>query len=127
MPNPEGYRKALRLMRLAERFNKPVITFIDTPGAYPGLGAEERGQSEAIARNLMVMASLKVPIVSVVIGEGGSGGAPAIGVAGPGVVLQHAGYSVISPPGCAAVLLDDPEKKPGAAGGAQMTPPDPLR
>src|SRR2546425_4048591 len=86
MPNPEGYRKALRLMRLAERFNKPVITFIDTPGAYPGLGAEERGQSEAIARNLMVMASLKVPIVSVVIGEGGSGGAPAIGVAGPGAV-----------------------------------------
>src|SRR2546426_6273209 len=112
MPNPEGYRKALRLMRLAERFNKPVITFIDTPGAYPGLGAEERGQSEAIARNLMVMASLKVPIVSVVIGEGGSGGGLAVGVAGPGLVLPHPGLSVISPPGCAAVLLQQPNKTP---------------
>src|SRR3989441_5698104 len=116
MPNPEGYRKALRLMRLAERFNKPVITFIDTPGAYPGLGAEERGQSEAIARNLMVMASLKVPIVSVVIGEGGSGGAPAVGVGGPGVVVPHPGYLGISPPGWAGVLRDDPKKKPDAGG-----------
>src|SRR5256712_4292733 len=98
MPNPEGYRKALRLMRLAERFNKPVITFIDTPGAYPGLGAEERGQSEAIARNLMVMASLKVPIVSVVIGEGGSGGALAVGVARPGVMVPHPRASVHAPP-----------------------------
>src|SRR2546425_5636145 len=99
MPNPEGYRKALRLMRLAERFNKPVITFIDTPGAYPGLGAEERGQSEAIARNLMVMASLKVPIVSVVIGEGGSGGAPAIGGGARVVMLPHPGSLGLSPPG----------------------------
>src|SRR2546427_2956950 len=114
-------------MRLAERFNKPVITFIDTPGAYPGLGAEERGQSEAIARNLMVMASLKVPIVSVVIGEGGSGGALAIGVADPGLMLPHAGYSGLSPPGCAAVLLDDPKKKPDAGGAAKKTAPGPLR
>src|SRR5256712_5756535 len=99
MPNPEGYRKALRLMRLAERFNKPVITFIDTPGAYPGLGAEERGQSEAIARNLMVMASLKVPIVSVVIGEGGSGGGPADPGVGPGLLVSPTGVIRRSPPG----------------------------
>ena len=127
MPNPEGYRKALRLMRLAERFNKPVITFIDTPGAYPGLGAEERGQSEAIARNLMVMASLKVPIVSVVIGEGGSGGALAIGVADRLLMLQHAVYSVISPEGCAAILWDDPKKTPDAAEALKMTAEDLLR
>src|SRR2546425_8576409 len=127
MPNPEGYRKALRLMRLAERFNKPVITFIDTPGAYPGLGAEERGQSEAIARNLMVMASLKVPIVSVVIGEGGSGGALAIGVADRGVMLPPAGYFVISPPGCAAIPWNEPKKTPDAAGGPTMTAQGPLR
>src|SRR2546427_4942122 len=125
MPNPEGYRKALRLMRLAERFNKPVITFIDTPGAYPGLGAEERGQSEAIARNLMVMASLKVPIVSVVIGEGGSGGALAIGVADRLLMLPDAGYSVISPQGCAAILWDDPKKTPDAAEARKMTAPGP--
>ncbi len=127
MPNPEGYRKALRLMRLAERFNKPVITFIDTPGAYPGLGAEERGQSEAIARNLMVMASLKVPIVSVVIGEGGSGGALAIGVADRVLMLQHAVYSVISPEGCAAILWNDPKKTPDAAEALKMTAEDLLR
>jgi acetyl-CoA carboxylase carboxyl transferase subunit alpha len=127
MPNPEGYRKALRLMRLAERFNKPVITFIDTPGAYPGLGAEERGQSEAIARNLMVMASLKVPIVSVVIGEGGSGGALAIGVADRVLMLQHAVYSVISPEGCAAILWNDPKKTPDAAEALKMTAADLLR
>ena len=127
MPNPEGYRKALRLMRLAERFNKPVITFIDTPGAYPGLGAEERGQSEAIARNLMVMASLKVPIVSVVIGEGGSGGALAIGVADRLLMLQYAVYSVISPEGCAAILWNDPKKTPDAAEALKMTAEDLLR
>src|SRR6266702_1308746 len=124
MPNPEGYRKALRLMRLAERFNKPVITFIDTPGAYPGLGAEERGQSEAIARNLMVMASLKVPIVSVVIGEGGSGGALAIGVADRVLMLQHAVYSGISPQGCAAILWNDQSKATDAAEALNMTADD---
>jgi len=127
MPNPEGYRKALRLMRLAETFNKPVITFIDTPGAYPGIGAEERGQAEAIARNLQVMASLRVPIVSVVIGEGGSGGALAIGVADRLLMLQHAVYSVISPEGCAAILWDDPKKTPDAAEALKMTAEDLLR
>ena len=127
MPNPEGYRKALRLMRLAETFNKPVITFIDTPGAYPGIGAEERGQAEAIAKNLQVMASLKVPIVSVVIGEGGSGGALAIGVADRLLMLQHAVYSVISPEGCAAILWDDPKKTPDAAEALKMTAEDLLR
>jgi acetyl-CoA carboxylase carboxyl transferase subunit alpha len=127
MPNPEGYRKALRLMRLAEKFNKPVITLIDTPGAYPGIGAEERGQSEAIARNLFTMASLRVPIVSVVIGEGGSGGALAIGVADRLLMLQHAVYSVISPEGCAAILWNDPKKAPDAAEALKMTAEDLLR
>ena len=127
MPNPEGYRKALRLMRLAEKFNKPVITLIDTPGAYPGIGAEERGQSEAIARNLFTMASLRVPIVSVVIGEGGSGGALAIGMADRLLMLQHAVYSVISPEGCAAILWDDPKKAPDAAEAMKMTAEDLLR
>lgn len=103
-PHPEGYRKALRLMKLAERFKKPVVTFIDTPGAYPGVGAEERGQAEAIATNLMEMSGLSVPIVSVVIGEGGSGGAIAIGVADRIYMLEHSVYSVISPEGCAAIL-----------------------
>src|SRR5881296_215080 len=126
MPNPEGYRKALRLMRLAEAFNKPVITFIDTPGAYPGIGAEERGQAEAIAKNLQVMASLRVPIVSVVIGEGGSGGALAIGVADRLLMLQHAVYSVISPEGCAAILWDDPTKAPDAAAALKLTAKDLL-
>jgi acetyl-CoA carboxylase carboxyl transferase subunit alpha len=124
MPNPEGYRKALRLMRLAEKFNKPVITFIDTPGAYPGIGAEERGQAEAIARNLLVMATLKVPIVSVVIGEGGSGGALAIGVADRLLMLQNAVYSVISPEGCAAILWNDPTKAPDAAEALKLTAED---
>jgi len=103
-PHPEGYRKALRLMRLAERFKKPIVTFIDTPGAYPGIGAEERGQAEAIASNLMEMSRLRTPIISVVIGEGGSGGALAIGVADRLYMLEHSVYSVISPEGCAAIL-----------------------
>ncbi len=103
-PNPEGYRKALRLMKLAERFRKPVVAFIDTPGAYPGMGAEERGQSEAIAANLMEMSKLKTPIISIVIGEGGSGGALAMSVADRLYMLQHSVYSVISPEGCAAIL-----------------------
>jgi len=103
-PHPEGYRKSLRLMRLAEKFKRPVITFIDTPGAYPGIGAEERGQAEAIAVNLMEMSRLKVPIISVVIGEGGSGGALALSVADRLFMLEHATYSVISPEGCAAIL-----------------------
>ncbi|KAF0145378.1 MAG: acetyl-CoA carboxylase carboxyl transferase subunit alpha [Nitrospirae bacterium] len=103
-PQPEGYRKALRLMRLAERFKKPIVTFIDTPGAYPGIGAEERGQSEAIATNLMEMSRIKTPITSIVIGEGGSGGALALGVADRIYMLEHSVYSVISPEGCAAIL-----------------------
>ncbi len=103
-PQPEGYRKALRLMRLAERFKKPVITFIDTPGAYPGIGAEERGQSEAIATNLMEMSRIKTPIISFVIGEGGSGGALALGISDRIYMLEHSVYSVISPEGCAAIL-----------------------
>ncbi len=104
MPNPEGYRKALRLMRLAEKFGRPIVTLIDTPGAYPGIGAEERGQAEAIARNLFVMSRLDVPIISVVIGEGGSGGALALGVRDRILMLEHSVYSVISPEGCAAIL-----------------------
>ena len=124
MPNPEGYRKALRLMRLAEKFNRPILTFIDTPGAYPGIGAEERGQAEAIARNLLVMAQLKVPIVSVIIGEGGSGGALALGVADRVLMLEHTVYSVISPEGCAAILWDDPAKVPDAAVALRMTAKD---
>lgn len=103
-PHPEGYRKALRLMKLAERFKRPVVTFIDTPGAYPGIGAEERGQAEAIARNLLEMSRLKTPIISVVIGEGGSGGAIAMGVADRLYMLEHSVYSVISPEGCASIL-----------------------
>ncbi|MGO4893827.1 acetyl-CoA carboxylase carboxyl transferase subunit alpha [Flavobacterium sp. W21_SRS_FM6] len=115
MPKPEGYRKALRLMRMAERFNLPIITFIDTPGAYPGVGAEERGQSEAIAMNLKVMAGLKVPIICTVIGEGGSGGALAIGVGDRVNMLQYSTYSVISPEGCASILWKSAEKAPLAA------------
>jgi acetyl-CoA carboxylase carboxyl transferase subunit alpha len=115
MPKPEGYRKALRLMEMAERFNLPIITFIDTPGAYPGVGAEERGQSEAIARNLKVMAGLKVPIICTVIGEGGSGGALAIGVGDRVNMLQYSTYSVISPEGCASILWKSAEKAPQAA------------
>lgn len=124
MPNPEGYRKALRLMRLAEKFHRPIITFIDTPGAYPGIGAEERGQAEAIARNLFVMSRLAVPIISVVIGEGGSGGALALGVADRVLMLEHSIYSVISPEGCAAILWDDPAKVPDAAATLKMTADD---
>ncbi len=115
MPRPEGYRKAMRLMRVAERFKMPVITLIDTPGAYPGVGAEERGQSEAIARSLYVMAGLNVPIISVVIGEGGSGGALAIGVCDRLLMLQFSTYSVISPEGCASILWKSADKAPAAA------------
>jgi acetyl-CoA carboxylase carboxyl transferase subunit alpha len=124
MPNPEGYRKALRLMRLAEKFGRPIITFIDTPGAYPGIGAEERGQAEAIARNLLVMSRLTVPIISIVIGEGGSGGALALGVTDRILILEHSVYSVISPEGCAAILYDDPTKVPDAAASLKMTAQD---
>ena len=106
MPRPEGYRKALRLMSLAERFRRPIITFIDTPGAYPGIGAEERGQAEAIAKNILEMARLTVPVIATVIGEGGSGGALAIGVANRVLMLENSVYSVISPEGCAAILFD---------------------
>lgn len=124
MPNPEGYRKALRLMQLAEKFGRPIVTFIDTPGAYPGIGAEERGQAEAIARNLMVMSRLRVPIISIVIGEGGSGGALALGVSDRILMLEHSVYSVISPEGCAAILWDDPAKVPDAAAALKMTAQD---
>lgn len=115
MPRPEGYRKAMRIMNTAERFHLPVLTFIDTPGAYPGVGAEERGQSEAIARNLYVMARLRTPIVATVIGEGGSGGALAIGVADRVLMLQYSTYSVISPEGCASILWKSADKAPLAA------------
>ncbi|WP_438864176.1 acetyl-CoA carboxylase carboxyl transferase subunit alpha [Neptunicella sp.] len=115
MPKPEGYRKALRLMEMAERFKLPIITFIDTPGAYPGVGAEERGQSEAIARNLKVMAGLKVPIICTVIGEGGSGGALAIGVGDRVNMMKFSTYSVISPEGCASILWKSSDKAPLAA------------
>ncbi|CBA16525.1 acetyl-CoA carboxylase carboxyltransferase subunit alpha [Xanthomonas albilineans] len=115
MPRPEGYRKALRLMKLAERFKLPLLTFIDTPGAYPGIGAEERGQSEAIARNLLEMAELKVPVICTVIGEGGSGGALAIGVGDRTLMLQYGTYSVISPEGCASILWKDASKARDAA------------
>lgn len=121
MPRPEGYRKALRLMEMAERFNMPIITFIDTPGAYPGIGAEERGQSEAIARNLKVMAGLKVPVICTVIGEGGSGGALAIGVGDRVNMLQFSTYSVISPEGCASILWKSAEKAPLAADAMGIT------
>ena len=127
MPHPEGYRKALRLMQLAAKFRTPIITFIDTPGAYPGLGAEERGQGEAIARNLKEMAGLATPIVCVVTGEGGSGGALAIGVGNRVLMLEHAIYSVISPEGCAAILWADAAKAPEAAQLMRVTAPDLLR
>ncbi len=121
MPKPEGYRKALRLMHLADRFNLPLVTFIDTPGAYPGLDSEERGQSEAIARNLFEMAKLGVPVVSVVIGEGGSGGALAIGVCDRLLMLQFSTYSVISPEGCASILWKSADKKETAAEAMGLT------
>jgi acetyl-CoA carboxylase carboxyl transferase subunit alpha len=115
MPRPEGYRKALRLMKLAERFRLPILTFIDTPGAYPGVGAEERGQSEAIARNLLEMSELKVPVICTVIGEGGSGGALAIGVGDRTLMLEYSTYSVISPEGCASILWKSADKAKDAA------------
>jgi acetyl-CoA carboxylase carboxyl transferase subunit alpha len=121
MPKPEGYRKALRLMRTAERFDLPIVTLIDTPGAYPGVSSEERGQSEAIARNLFEMAGFKVPIVSVVIGEGGSGGALAIGICDRLVMLQYSIYSVISPEGCASILWKSADKKEAAADAMGIT------
>jgi acetyl-CoA carboxylase carboxyl transferase subunit alpha len=124
MPHPEGYRKALRLMQLAERFGMPIVTLIDTPGAYPGLGAEERGQAEAIARNLEAMARLRVPIVAAVIGEGGSGGALALGVADRVLMFENSVYSVISPEGCAAILWKDAAQRERAAEQLKLTAPD---
>ena len=121
MPRPEGYRKALRLMRLAEKFRLPVFTFVDTPGAYPGIGAEERGQSEAIGRNIFSMAELKVPVITTIIGEGGSGGALAIAVANTVLMLQYSTYSVISPEGCASILWRSQDKAPDAAQALAIT------
>ncbi len=121
MPRPEGYRKALRLMRMAEKFHLPILTFIDTPGAYPGVGAEERGQSEAIARNLYVMSRLRVPIICSVIGEGGSGGALAIGIGDRVLMLQYSTYSVISPEGCASILWKSADKAADAAEAMGIT------
>ncbi len=126
MPNPEGYRKALRLMQLAEKFGKPVVTLIDTPGAYPGVGAEERGQGEAIARNLFEMAKLRVPIVCIVIGEGASGGALGIGVGDRILLLENTWYSVISPEGCASILFRDSARAPEAAEAMKVTARDLL-
>ena len=121
MPRPEGYRKALRLMKLAERFNVPIVTFVDTPGAYPGIGAEERGQSEAIARNLLEMSKLKVPTICTIIGQGGSGGALAIAVGDRVMMLQYSTYSVISPEGCASILWKSAEKSMEAANAMGIT------
>jgi acetyl-CoA carboxylase carboxyl transferase subunit alpha len=126
MPNPEGYRKALRLMKLAERFKVPVLTLVDTPGAFPGIGAEERGQAEAIARNLIEMADLTVPIISVVTGEGGSGGALALAVANRVMMLENSIYSVISPEGCAAILWKSQEHSKEAAEAMKLTAQDSL-
>ena len=127
MPRPEGYRKAIRAMRMAEKFRHPIITFIDTPGAYPGIGAEERGQAEAIAYSLREMARLSVPIVATVTGEGGSGGALALGVGNRVNILEHAVYSVISPEGCAAILWRDSAKNREAAEAMRLTAPDLLK
>ncbi len=124
MPNPEGYRKALRLMQLAEQFGLPVITFVDTPGAYPGIGAEERGQAEAIARNLRDMSSLRIPIIACITGEGGSGGALAIAVGNRILMLEHSVYSVISPEGCAAILWSDGSMGAQAADALKLTAKD---
>jgi len=126
-PRPEGYRKALRIMKLAEHYGKPILTFVDTPGAYPGIGAEERGQAEAIARNLIEMAAIRVPIVVTVTGEGGSGGALALGVGNRVFILEHSVYSVISPEGCAAILWKDQAKKETAAEAMKITAPDLLQ
>jgi len=122
MPNPEGYRKALRAVRLAEKFNIPVLFLIDTPGAYPGLGAEERGQSEAIAKNLFEFTNIKVPMISIVIGEGGSGGALAIGVSDKLAMMRYSVFAVISPEGCAAILWNDPKKVEQASNALKITP-----
>lgn len=127
MPRPEGYRKARRLMELAERFGRPILTFVDTPGAYPGLGAEERGQAEAIAVNLEVMSRLRVPIISTVVGEGGSGGALAIGVGNRVLMMENSIYSVISPEGCASILYRDATKADKAADGLKLTARDLLQ
>ncbi len=127
MPKPEGYRKALRVMRLAEKFGRPIVTFIDTPGAYPGIDAEERGQAEAIAFNLREMASMRVPIIAVVLGEGGSGGALAIGVADRILMMENSVYSVISPEGCAAILWKDAGKADLAADSLKLTAPSLLK
>ncbi len=124
MPKPEGYRKALRVMKLAEKFNRPVVTFIDTPGAYPGIDAEERGQAEAIAYNLREMVNLKVPVIAVVLGEGGSGGALAIGIGDCVLMLENAVYSVITPEGCAAILWKDSSKADRAAECLRLTATD---
>jgi acetyl-CoA carboxylase carboxyl transferase subunit alpha len=124
MPKPEGYRKALRVMRLGEKFSRPIITFIDTPGAYPGIDAEERGQAEAIAYNLREMASMRVPIIAVVLGEGGSGGALAIGIADRILMMENSIYSVISPEGCAAILWKDAAKADAAADSLRLTAPN---
>jgi acetyl-CoA carboxylase carboxyl transferase subunit alpha len=121
MPKPEGYRKALRVMKLGEKFGRPIFTFIDTPGAYPGIDAEERGQAEAIAYNLREMAKIKVPIIVTVIGEGGSGGALAIGIGDQVLMLENATYSVISPEGCAAILWKDSSQADRAAEGLRLT------
>ncbi|HSR74385.1 MAG TPA: acetyl-CoA carboxylase carboxyl transferase subunit alpha [Sulfurovum sp.] len=126
MPNPEGYRKALRAVKMAEKFDIPVLMLIDTPGAYPGLGAEERGQSEAIAKNLFEFASVKVPMVSIVIGEGGSGGALAIGVADKLAMMRYSVFAVISPEGCSAILWNDPSKVEAATKALKITPNDLL-
>jgi acetyl-CoA carboxylase carboxyl transferase subunit alpha len=123
-PRPEGYRKALRIMRMAEKFSLPILSFVDTPGAYPGIGAEERGQAEAIARNLIEMAAFKVPIVVTITGEGGSGGALALGVGDRVLMLEYSTYSVISPEGCAAILWKDQEKREAAADAMRITAPD---
>ncbi|MEW6375398.1 MAG: acetyl-CoA carboxylase carboxyltransferase subunit alpha [Thermodesulfobacteriota bacterium] len=127
MPHPEGYRKALRLMRLAEVFKKPILTMIDTPGAFPGVGAEERGQAEAIAKNLKIMVMLRTPIITIVIGEGGSGGALAIGIGDRILMLEHSIYSVISPEGCAAILWKDGRKGEVAAESLKLTAEDLYR
>ncbi|MDZ7722724.1 MAG: acetyl-CoA carboxylase carboxyltransferase subunit alpha [candidate division KSB1 bacterium] len=126
MPHPEGYRKALRIMKLAGKFHRPIITFIDTPGAYPGIGAEERGQGEAIARNMFEMSQLPVPIISVIIGEGASGGAIGIGVGDRVIMLENTWYSVITPEGCAAILFRDQSKNEQAAEAMKITAKDML-
>ena len=127
MPNPEGYRKALRAAKMAEKFNIPVVMLVDTPGAYPGIGAEERNQSEAIARNLLELADLKTPTISIVIGEGGSGGALAIGVADKFAMMRYSIFSVISPEGCSAILWNDPKKVETATKALKITPDDLLK